>query len=389
MWVPAFCNAPARGGGPVGRLSLSGASHFTRVSVVSWHATHRPVCRKIDRPAHPRHLGTVAVMKETNPPRRRWRHAPAALCGAASAAVVARLFAGDGGGLLTPVNATASWWLTAAGAAGACLLPAGTRWQRAAGGSALLLWAGLVLPGWVGAASHNSDLRVVTWNLDIQADGTAHLAALADLDADVLLLTEVSPHAEAWLATHLGEAYPHWHVGSRGRGEGAVHTAAVLSRYPLSRREDVLPDGGDRPVVGALVDHPTGAFFAAALHMTSWSRSQGSGPSQWREETARRQREADAAVRLAADYDRAVVAGDFNTTAHNDTARTLRRGGLVDAHAVAGWGPGWTWGPRRGRGPAVLRLDAVWASGLAPARVQVQPAEGSDHRALLVDFAGG
>lgn len=85
-----------------------------------------------------------------------------------------------------------------------------------------------------------------------------------------------------------------------------------------------------------------------------------------------------------------LVCGDFNATPlwplYRRLAAHLDDVALTHARR-AGQAPTRTWGPWPGS-PRLLRIDHVFARGLAPLDVRVVPLPGSDHSALVVDLDG-
>ena len=88
---------------------------------------------------------------------------------------------------------------------------------------------------------------------------------------------------------------------------------------------------------------------------------------------------------------RGIAAGDFNATPWNEGYRAIA-GLLVNAHARAGWGPGFTF-PSRARRMGMLfpyvRIDHVFADDrFVPLRAFVGKASpGADHHPVIVDYA--
>jgi endonuclease/exonuclease/phosphatase (EEP) superfamily protein YafD len=82
----------------------------------------------------------------------------------------------------------------------------------------------------------------------------------------------------------------------------------------------------------------------------------------------------------------ALVVGDLNTTP-TEPGFGVVAGGLADAHAVAGSGPGFTWRPSllQGLDLGLLRIDHVLAGArLAPVASEVECSLPGDHCRLVV-----
>jgi endonuclease/exonuclease/phosphatase family metal-dependent hydrolase len=269
-------------------------------------------------------------------------------------------------------------------------------------------------------------LRVATWNLwwrlgDHERRRPAILAALRDLDADVIALQEVWSSATddlaSALATDLGMhaafgASPDptpWTRGHDGPAYGIGN--AVLARWPVrAARTEGLPAGrepGTRVLHEAVVDTPAGSCPVWSVHLDS-SLIGSAGRVEQVRTIARR-------VVTAAPADLPpLVAGDFNAQADSDEMR------LLEGHLTAPAEPGlllantrrWaadpdepTWTPANpyvvpsGSPPA--RIDHVLVGldrGTVPVRVEHtavfgdRPIDGvwpSDHFGVVVDLAVG
>ena len=268
--------------------------------------------------------------------------------------------------------------------------------------------------------------RVATWNLwwrlgDHERRRPAILAALRELDADVIALQEVWSSATddlaSLLAADLGMyaafgASPDptpWTSGRDGPAYGIGN--AVLARWPVrATGTEGLPGGrlpGTRVLHGAVVDTPAGSCPVWSVHLDS-SLVGSEGRVEQVRVIARRVVTAPPADLPP------LVMGDFNAQPDSDEMR------LLEGHLTAPAEPGlllvntrrWaadphepTWTPANpyvlpsGSPPA--RIDHVLVGlgrGTVPVRVEhtavfgAHPVDGvwpSDHAGVVVDLAVG
>lgn len=235
-----------------------------------------------------------------------------------------------------------------------------------------------------GDRASDDGLRVLSWNLEMGSKPpSAAVAGIADMDADVVALQELTPAFSEAIAADpsLLTRYPYRILDPAPGPDGL----GILSRLPLIERPGhpderilhaglLLPDGR---TVELLDVHPTRPLYRNV------------GPIAFALNT--RARDADvAAVRAAVDAledpAAALVVGDLNGTSQEPGLESLRRG-LIDAHEAVGIGPGFTWRPDalEPLGFGVLRIDHVLTgSMLRPVRTAVDCSAVGDHCRLLV-----
>jgi endonuclease/exonuclease/phosphatase (EEP) superfamily protein YafD len=220
-------------------------------------------------------------------------------------------------------------------------------------------------------------LRLVALNmLHGRADPAAVVALAAEVDADVLALSEVTPAAVTGLvAAGIGDRLPHPHVVPAGADRPAGAGGALWTRLDVAERT-VVPGRFGQPAARLLV--PGGADVeVTAVHTHPPSRSARQVAS-W---------EADLRL-LPVPHDGVlrVLAGDFNATPDHGAFRRLLAHGWVDAARATGQALRPTWAPLRSRLPR-LSLDHVLVDPrIGVAAFRVVPVPGSDHRALIVDL---
>ncbi|MEM7341646.1 MAG: endonuclease/exonuclease/phosphatase family protein [Actinomycetota bacterium] len=261
-------------------------------------------------------------------------------------------------------------------------------------------------------------MRALTWNIwwqfgPWQERQPAIQAELAAVDADVVLLQEVwatddhGDQAER-LAAPLG-----YHVERTTKPDGSPHAFgnAILSRWPMTRREQITlsgPDGGPshRSALAATVAAPTGEWLVVTTHL-AWQYDQSALRSRQLQEVV------DLAVRHRSaepDHPPVILGGDLNAVPESDEVRRLTglappyTDGLVftDCWAAVGDGDGDTWTRDNPHSSEALwprrRLDYVFVTWPRPkplgnpvrARLVGCAAHGgmvpSDHYGVVVDF---
>ncbi|MEX1178058.1 MAG: endonuclease/exonuclease/phosphatase family protein [Nitriliruptor sp.] len=231
-----------------------------------------------------------------------------------------------------------------------------------------------------------ADLRVATFNTFVGAPDEGHVLALVEQeDPDVLLLQEVFPPREEALLAALGQRYPHHRI-DRSEGVGAV---VVMSRHPIV---DVIEvgDASDRSRATSVVELDVDGVSLQVVSLHLISPCPGCGPSlieRLELEDDVRRAEVGAVLEVLDPALPAVVGGDLNSGDRSSAYRRLVAAGFTDPQRDAGSGMGFTW-PADGQVvPPLVRIDWVLARALTAVDARVVAAEGSDHRAVVVDLA--
>jgi Endonuclease/Exonuclease/phosphatase family len=228
------------------------------------------------------------------------------------------------------------------------------------------------------AAPPNADgLRVLHANLLYLNGRHAREAAevIASQDADVLVLTEFTPHHEQIFKELLGDEYPH-RVGIPSPDAGGI---GCWSRTELAGAEMQLH--ADRPATVAVVKHRSGDIRVIGVHPIAPTT-----PHR-RRDWAPGVAAADAAGR--ADGPPTVIVGDWNATRWHPPLRALLGNGWRDAHEVLGRGLSASW-PIGSYPPyfPLMRLDHALIDGrLDAVAVSDFDTPGSDHRGFVVTVA--
>jgi endonuclease/exonuclease/phosphatase (EEP) superfamily protein YafD len=233
-------------------------------------------------------------------------------------------------------------------------------------------------------AGERPELRVLSWNLELDARPATDAAdGIAALEADLVALQELTPGYAAAIEAdpRLRAAYPYRILEPRPGvdGLGLLARAPLLVRG-LDDRSRLLRAGlllEDGRIVEVFLVHASRPPFDTTLSIPS------SLDTRRRDADLERIRELIDAL---GDPAAALVVGDFNATP-TEPGMDVLRGGLTDAHAAVGMGPGFTWrpAPMASAGVALLRIDGVRTGAwLAPVAITVDCEAAGDHCRLLV-----
>ncbi|MCL4741221.1 MAG: endonuclease/exonuclease/phosphatase family protein [Phycisphaerales bacterium] len=291
---------------------------------------------------------------------------------------------------LTWLSLMATTFLPHAGIAlafGLGLLLVMRRWRTAAAGVPLLAvslgpWlAAGVLPrggGFVPDADDRADGSMLVLSVNLLSTSGADRTILAQVERhrpDVILVQEITAAAYERMRGALAGEYAHAVGAPREDHFGQ----AVFSRVPFTRAARLYPPRPrwDLPQVMAFVDLAGREVCLWNVHLlppvsfdaVAWQATRG----------------AELGAVAAATGVPTLVCGDFNSPWVGQPLDSLRRGGYVEAHRVAGRGVGNTW-PRRGvlRFAPGVRIDHV----AVPPELECVGAwtggdTGSDHRPVF------
>ena len=217
-------------------------------------------------------------------------------------------------------------------------------------------------------------LRILSTNVLRDNQDPGQVIAMIRANApDIALLMETDEGWDRDLAL-LREDFPH--VMKDIPADAAFFGMHVFSRFPLENARFAYPFDADTPMFVGDVAHPRGTVEFIGVHPRPPQRGQSS---------AQRDATVLTAAQIARDSDApTIVAGDYNATPWNDTARlAMRVGELLD--------------PRQGRGPLVSfdahsswmkwPLDQIlWQAGPGLLDFRILPGVGSDHYPVLADL---
>ncbi len=188
----------------------------------------------------------------------------------------------------------------------------------------------------------SASVRIMTYNVNFGLAGDAEtLAAVREVDADVVFLQETTETWERSLRAELDDRYPHA-LFRHCCGAGGL---GVLSRFPLLAREYLAPpDGGWFPAWRVLVETPIGQLQTLHVHLRPQLSESGSflggvfsTPPIRRAEIAAYHAALDPAAPT-------LVVGDFNENGRGGAIRFLEDRGMRSALPGArGAEPTWRW----------------------------------------------
>lgn len=230
-------------------------------------------------------------------------------------------------------------------------------------------------PSW---AAQAPTVRVLSANVKIDNPTEDRAAsALLAVDADVLVVVELTPHFITELRSHGAyQQYPNrverpqpWD----GRGIG------IYSKLPMTAIDAIDLDGRQAP--GArltLADGTTVNVYG--VHTVAPYEPLREG--RWRDNLTAL---ADRIAELPKPF---VLAGDFNATRWHPPFTTLLDAGVRDAHEQTGNGLSFSWPADRGLLPPLFRLDhALLSDGVTATALHEVTIPGSDHVGFVVDLA--
>jgi endonuclease/exonuclease/phosphatase (EEP) superfamily protein YafD len=197
-------------------------------------------------------------------------------------------------------------------------------------------------------------------------------ATLAEIDADVLAVVELTPQARSVLdGEGLVDRYPH-HIEDPQRGGFG---SAIYSKFPILDSEVLDLQGAT--MSRASIDAPGGPVTVVAVH--TLQPLNGLGPIRGQLELL-----GDVAERSG---EPVIFAGDFNATRQHAAFRGLLERGLHDAHLERGRGLATSWPVNRRVPPFALIDHIVMSPELATLDVRELDVPGSDHRAVVATLA--
>lgn len=226
-----------------------------------------------------------------------------------------------------------------------------------------------------GDCTASTPLTALSFNAKFAGADPRQLADLIrDEGADVVILVETDEHliGQILVGQGLAETLPY---RTKQVSTNAYKGSVILSAHPLSAEEGIpgsvfeqvsavaaLPDGSAVPVAAVHPPPPVGQ------------------PGDWYEAVTA----IDEWIQATSDP-RLVIAGDFNSSFSHPVFRRVTAG-LATAAQAAGPIPWPTW-PQEKPVPAFTAIDHVLARGAAPTGWDSAYIEGSDHRAVIANWA--
>jgi endonuclease/exonuclease/phosphatase (EEP) superfamily protein YafD len=178
------------------------------------------------------------------------------------------------------------------------------------------------------AVSRAGPLKVLTVNVSYRQFLPRRLLEIVgETDPDIVVVQELTPHAERVLA-RLDTELPYFR---KFPADGA-YGIGLWSKHELESGETIAL--GRLPAIQARVRGPSGTFTVVGVHL--------SAPVTRRRAAARNQQLAELAARSTAVNGPLIVAGDFNTTPYSPYfAEWLEAAGLTDSRRGRTLSPSW------------------------------------------------
>jgi len=239
-------------------------------------------------------------------------------------------------------------------------------------------------------AQPNPSLRIATYNL-FWKNGTCAMnhpnstsRLIKIVDADILLLQEVTPKLERCLTHHLAKKYP-YHQFRFYEKEGGL---AIMSKYPFTTKNFIIPIHGWFPAWITNVHSPIGNLQILNLHLRPQVlKGDGIGVLAHAVFTTPKIREAE--IKQFYPYltfgQPTIIAGDFNEGGHGRAVKFLRKHGFYDAMARHSQ---YTWKHQYGPITLAKKYDRIFLSPhFRLKQVQVLHESSSDHYPVVVDVS--
>ncbi|WP_445166919.1 endonuclease/exonuclease/phosphatase family protein [Mycolicibacterium sp. Dal123E01] len=222
------------------------------------------------------------------------------------------------------------------------------------------------------------DIRVLSSNLRYGSADPTFLVSLAEKDADVITVAELTPEEVQRLQrAGIDKTFPYSHlipaVGAGGIGMWSRYPLTVLSE-PRHRRVSIP---AARLKIPGLRFEP----LLASIHVYSPVAEDSNTLAEWRGGMAGAKVQLDSFARIAGPA-AVVIGGDYNSTPDMRQFRDLLTNGYRDAVEQSGSGFAPTF-PSNRRVPPMLTIDHVLTRNAAAESVRTIKVPGSDHRALL------
>ena len=218
-------------------------------------------------------------------------------------------------------------------------------------------------------------VRMMTINMRFGNADPRHLARVADGNADIVTVQELTPDAVRRLAAvGMADTFPYQSldVGERAPGVG------VYSRYPITDSTRIGRYGPAMVNIRIRVEGIRQDTSVASVHFAApwpqpiagWRRHMATFSTTLAELTA----QSGASPIL--------VGGDFNSTIDMRSFRKLLTNGYRDAAEQAGAGRTFTY-PSNRRFPPIIGIDHVLTRNCTAVSMRTVEIAGTDHRALL------
>ena len=242
-----------------------------------------------------------------------------------------------------------------------------------------------------GGASGGPTLRLMTANLLVSNAQRAAVTGLIQMERpDIVALQELSPSMAEHLARELRDQYPYQFLEPQESPMGL----GILSRYPI--RPERLGEALPRECFCERVAFDVDGRTITLVNVHPWPPRVGYFrvgrlPIPTSFESGQTRRGIEVALEgLERRTGSLIVLGDFNVGDRQPLYRELRRT-LLDAHAEAGWGLGYSFPSLAFEGLpniSLVRIDYILHDrSLAARSARTGTTPGSDHRHVVADLA--
>lgn len=197
-------------------------------------------------------------------------------------------------------------------------------------------WTALPLAGIAQSTQPNRTLAIASWNVFIQNDQyETIIETINSLDADVLLLIEVTPEHRKGLES-LAKSYPYSLWAPRNNTQGL----AILSRVPGTKSRELVM--GSSQMLALDVRIPAGEYSKVPIRLLGVHTASPNEHGRFR---VRDQQLADIAEWVKQSDGESIVLGDMNITPWSDAFKELLSStSLVDSRRYRGYFATWPCG---------------------------------------------
>jgi len=229
---------------------------------------------------------------------------------------------------------------------------------------------------------------------------------IADVDADIVLLQEITEEFIQNYGQKLTAKYPYMAIGPGQEDGNQTVGMGILSKYPIIDMSDFkLVEDGLVFQQRAVIDYKGSNIAVYNIHTTfPWLYLRESNAFNHiripiYDDVVRRSEINKLYTLIKNEQMPVLLGGDFNFGDQSDDYRKLQKAGLVDVYRDIGYGFGFTWPVNRT--PSVniksaipfIRVDYIFHSlGFYPIAASTLDETGSDHRPiwaeLQLDFSG-
>ena len=224
----------------------------------------------------------------------------------------------------------------------------------------------------------HTDIRVLSSNLRYGQADPRFLVKLANAEADVITVAELTPEEVKRLKkAGIEKTFPYSHLLPAARAGGI----GIWSRYPVTVMSEPRHRFVEMPAVRLQIPGMRFRPVLASIHVYSPVAGEKDTVPGWDVGMAGAKAQLDTFARIAGPA-AVIIGGDYNSTPDMRQFRDLLTDGYSDAVNQTGAGftptfPSNTWYP------PLITIDHILTHNAAASSVRTITVPGSDHRALL------